>query len=209
MFEAQGEWIASRLQKRNWAPRAIILGNTVTLLALKHLKNSIFLHTLHSFSFLDGRYRPLRFAVYGRMVVCYRIEHCTFIPMHKNLIHYWGRKDEVVRHLESHCHSSLPWTFWASTCTPAWGRHSLKTIKIILFPKVIFCMWLMHVQWNLDLAELKCNWIELFLVPAVRYSRCRLQLAVYQVANINLLYIFWDRNITVYYKNMVMETGAK
>ena len=56
---------------------------------------------------------------------------------------------------------------------------------------------------------LKCNWIELFLVPAVRYSRCRLQLAVYQVANINLLYIFRDRNIAVFYKNMVMETGAK
>ena len=72
--------------------------------------------------------------------------------MHKNLTHYWGSKDEVVRHLESHCHSSLPWTFWASTCTPAWGRHSLKTVEIILFPKVIFCMWLMHVQWNLDLA---------------------------------------------------------
>ena len=42
---------------------------------------------------------------------------------------------------------------------------------------------------------------------AVRYSPCRLQLAVYQVVNINLLYIFRARNIAVFYNNLVMEAG--
>ena len=54
-------------------------------------------------------------------------------------------------------------------------------------------------------SELKCKWIELFLVPAVRYNPCRFQLAVYQVANINLLYIIRDRNIAIFYKNVKLE----
>ena len=61
---------------------------------------------------------------------------------------------------------------------------------------------------GVQISILKCKWIELFLVPAVRYSSCRLQLALYQVANIDLWY-FRDRNIAVFYKNVVMETGAR
>ena len=53
------------------------------------------------------------------------------------------------------------------------------------------------------------KWIELFLVPAVRHSPCRLQLAVYHVANITLIYIFRARNIAVFNKNVVMETGTR
>ena len=32
---------------------------------------------------------------------------------------------------------------------------------------------------------------------------------MYQVANINLLHIFRDRNIAVFYECVVMETGAR